>query len=364
MACETPQVTVLMAVHNGAKYVDQAVGSILNQTFTDFEFLIVDDGSSDDTPKCLASYNDQRVRIVRNPTNIGLTRSLNRGLQLARGALIARQDVDDVSHPERLRTQVEFLQHEPDVVVLGAQARYIDAAGRIKHAAPWPKPTSPLAVQWQLLFEGPFIHTSVMYRKAVVWDELNGYDESFATSQDFELWLRIRNRGHLMQNLPSTLVDFRIHDESVSTRYSLERVAKLRSIFTDALAGQLGAGAVPAGWPDTWIWMTYPGVLPESASPVDELMGAIDFIYARFVAIHPDASHDREIHRHIAATLIRLANHATQRYWMHSFVPFARACRLDPMMAVRASTRYIGKLTVGRWRRSSSLRTSNHPSAS
>ena len=357
----TPLVTVLMAVHNGALYIDDAVESILRQTFTNLEFLIVDDGSTDDTPRRLASFGDQRIRVVRNETNFGLTRSLNRGLALARGALIARQDVDDVSHPDRLRAQVGFLEREPDVVVLGTQARYIDSRGRSKHVAPWPKSTSPLGIRWQLMFDGPFIHTSVMFRKVVIWNELGGYDESFTTSQDFELWSRVSRCGYAMQNLPSTLVDFRVHDGSVSTRYTLDRVAKLRAVFLGTLVDQLGPEWVPPGWPDTWIQMTYPGVLPDSADPVAESTRAIDLIHERFVAVHPGAKNDREIRRHMAATLIRLANQAAHRRWVGSMAPFARACCLDPLMAARASTRYLGYLTLGLLRRRATASASDQP---
>jgi glycosyltransferase involved in cell wall biosynthesis len=124
-----PQVTVLLCVWNGEPHLKAAVDSILAQTFHDFEFLIIDDASTDGTPKFLASLTDPRVRVVRNETNLGLTRSLNRGLKLARGELIARQDADDWSTPDRLELQLPFLRANPPVVAVGAQAQLIDGNG-------------------------------------------------------------------------------------------------------------------------------------------------------------------------------------------------------------------------------------------
>jgi len=116
-----PAVTVLMGVYNGELFVRDAIDSILAQSYRDFELLVVDDGSTDTTPAILASYDDSRLRVLRNEENIGLTRSLNRGLRAARGGLIARQDADDLSLPNRLARQVTFLESHPDVVLLGTQ---------------------------------------------------------------------------------------------------------------------------------------------------------------------------------------------------------------------------------------------------
>jgi glycosyltransferase involved in cell wall biosynthesis len=346
-----PLVTVLMAVHDGADYVGEAVDSILAQTFTDFEFLIVDDGSTDGTPALLARVRDPRVRVVRNDVNLGLTRSLNHGLSLARGALVARQDADDRSHPRRLAAQLAFLDREPDVVVLGTQGRYIDARGRVRSVAPWPKSTSSLAIRWQLFFDSPFIHTSVMFRKAVIWTELGGYDESFVTSQDFELWSRLDARGCTMRNLPAALVDFRVHRRSVTTRYTLDRIARLRSVFLRTLVNELGSDAVPHGWPDSWFQTNYPAAFEGSAEAVASAVRAINEIRARFVGKYPAAGHDAEIRRHMAAMLIRLATYAGDQRRANSFATFAKACRLDPALAMQAAPRYVGRVIFGRWRR-------------
>src|SRR4051794_29608800 len=120
-----PKVTVLLAVYNGERYLREAIDSILGQTFQDFEFLIINDGSTDSTREIILSYHDPRIRLVDNEDNIGQTRSLNRGLALAAGQFVARQDADDISEPERLASQVAFLEIHPEVVLLGTWYRKI-----------------------------------------------------------------------------------------------------------------------------------------------------------------------------------------------------------------------------------------------
>lgn len=345
-----PLVTVLMSVHNGGPYVDEAIGSILRQTFTDFEFLIVDDASTDDTPARIAAFGDPRIRVIRNDVNLGLTRSLNRGLAAALGSLVARQDADDVSHPGRLAAQVAFLEREPDVVVLGTQCRYIDSRGAPKKVAPWPKSTSNLAIRWQLLFDGPFIHTSVIFRKAVVWGELGGYDESFVTSQDFELWSRISARGHAMRNLPQALVDFRVHSASASTSYELERVVRVAPVVRQNVMAELGVGAIPEGWADAWIRLNNPRVFPDSAGEWKLVSRAIKAIHHAFTRKYPESADDPEIRTHRASMLIRLSQWGAERRQFASLASFAHACRLDPAMAAHAAPRYFGRWTIGRWR--------------
>ncbi|HKQ33129.1 MAG TPA: glycosyltransferase family A protein, partial [Thermodesulfobacteriota bacterium] len=116
----TPKVTVLMTVYNGEKFLNEAIDGILNQTFRDFEFLIINDGSTDGSREIIKSYKDPRINLVDNESNIGLTASLNRGLSLAGGEYIARQDADDISLPERLEKQISILERNPDIALLGS----------------------------------------------------------------------------------------------------------------------------------------------------------------------------------------------------------------------------------------------------
>jgi glycosyltransferase involved in cell wall biosynthesis len=181
------KVTVLMSVYNGEKYLREAVDSILNQTFKDFEFIIINDGSTDKTLKILNSYNDPRIKIISNKKNIGLTRSLNKGLSIAKGEYIARQDANDISMPERLEKQVDFLERNKAVGLIGTYSCIINEKGRILY-----KRKSPLGnedISKKLIRGNVFAHGSVMFRKFLL-EKVGAYREEFKTSQDYDLWLR------------------------------------------------------------------------------------------------------------------------------------------------------------------------------
>jgi glycosyltransferase involved in cell wall biosynthesis len=207
-----PKVTVLMAVHDGELFVGAAIESVLAQTWRDFEFLIIDDASTDATPERLAALRDERVRVVRNETNLGLTASLNRGLALARGELIARQDADDLSHPRRLEEQAAFLAAHPSVAAVGSQAWLIDGRGRSLGKKDFP--LGHRSIWWSHLFDNALAHSAVTFRRAAI-AEAGGYDEAFRASQDYDLWSRLGER-HLLANLPARLVTLRILETSVT----------------------------------------------------------------------------------------------------------------------------------------------------
>ena len=166
-----------MSVYNGERYLREGIESILAQTFADFEFLIVDDGSTDGTWQVLTEYaaRDSRIRLIRNSQNLGLTRSLNKGLSAAQGEYIARQDADDVSLPHRLEKQVVVLEHDPRVVLVSGNIDLMDSEGHI-----WRRPrrnASPGMVAWLLLFYNYLGgHSQVMFRRQMVVD-LGGYAE-------------------------------------------------------------------------------------------------------------------------------------------------------------------------------------------
>jgi glycosyltransferase involved in cell wall biosynthesis len=210
-----PAVSVVMSVWNAEAYVAESIESVLRQSFGDFELLIIDDGSSDRSAAIIARYaaTDSRIRVLQNDSNLGLPASLNRGLQEARGELIARHDADDRSFRERLQKQVSFLRDHEEVVILGTQARVIDARGRTVRASDAFRACTPLGVRWQMLLTNPFFHGSVMFRRDVVRD-CGGYDSAVRYGEDYELWSRIlpaRNGA----NLPDVLLEYRVHDRSM-----------------------------------------------------------------------------------------------------------------------------------------------------
>ncbi len=208
----TPMVTVLMPVYNAGRYLGPAIESILQQTFRDFELLIVNDASTDGCEEILRSFSDNRIRVLENKNNLGLANSLNRGLQVAAGEFIARQDADDLSHPKRLESQVQFLRAHPDIALVGTQAIIIDESGRYKRVL-LDRPHEHIAIKWDLLFDNSFVHTSVMFRKTIVRDNLGGYDPSYAACEDYELWSRVAEVCHVA-NLSHHLVSHRMHSSS------------------------------------------------------------------------------------------------------------------------------------------------------
>lgn len=208
----TPLVTVLMPVRNGAAHLPAALESILGQTFGDFELLVLDDGSTDATPEILRAVTDPRLRVVTNPQNLGLVPTLNRGLEVARGSLIARQDHDDISLPTRLQRQVEFLRAHPDCALVGTEAVQTDAVGR--KAFRLLRPSGEESIRWYLCFDNAFIHSSVMFRRDVVKSEFGGYPLSLH-SEDYALWSQIALK-HPTANLPEPLLLYREHQSSVT----------------------------------------------------------------------------------------------------------------------------------------------------
>ncbi len=211
-----PKVSVLMAVYNGEKYLRESIDSILHQTFRDFEFVIVDDCSTDSTPGILAEYanSDQRVRVLRNETNRGLAKSLNVGIAASQGEYIARMDADDVCILTRLAEQVSYLESHPESPFVASAAYYINERGVRTGFRPAPIGTCTLKLT--LTLANPLIHPSVIFR-ADTARELNGYSEEdqHRFSEDSEFWSRIVLCGKA-RALPQPLVDVRLYPSSVS----------------------------------------------------------------------------------------------------------------------------------------------------
>jgi glycosyltransferase involved in cell wall biosynthesis len=215
-----PKVSVVMAVYNGARYVGQAVDSILGQTLDDFEFLIVNDGSTDNTPMILRSYDDPRISILDNERRIGLASSLNRGISRARAEYIARQDADDISYPERLFRQVRYLDQHPGVGVLGATTQWIDSENGPLQV--WPLGGDNAVLQRRLMWTCPLIHGSTTFRRQCV-SEVGGYDDSMRTGQDYDLWLRISETWDIAC-LPDILYTYRWHSGMASVKHKEEQM--------------------------------------------------------------------------------------------------------------------------------------------
>jgi glycosyltransferase involved in cell wall biosynthesis len=213
---EKPRITVLMAVYNDSQFLEKSINSILNQTFKDFEFLIIDDCSEDPGSRLiLEGLCDYRIKILRNSKNLGLTRSLIVGVENSNGEFIARMDSDDISLENRLEIQIKYLDEHPEIGIVGSDCYEIDFddqfLGYIK------MPESDLEVRWTSIFSNPFIHSSVLIRKSVlVYNQLN-YDSNYTSAQDFDLWKRLLAIT-LGANIPQPLIKYRSHQNSITSK--------------------------------------------------------------------------------------------------------------------------------------------------
>jgi glycosyltransferase involved in cell wall biosynthesis len=207
-----PKVTVLMPVYNANKFLREAVESILKQSFTDFEFLIIDDGSTDDSQSIIRSYDDSRIKFVQNEKNIGVAATLNRGLDLAWTEYIARMDADDISLPSRLEKQIHFMEENPDVGISGTWIRLFGDQLRVVDRCP----VSASVVKAYLLFDTAIHHPTAIMRRNLIEKYRLRYDPSFGScGEDFDFWLRASN-NFSVDNLPEALVKMRHHKDSLS----------------------------------------------------------------------------------------------------------------------------------------------------
>ena len=216
-----------MAVRDGQRWLRAAVDSVLAQTFADFELLIIDDGSTDETPRILAEYDtrDRRVRVLTQGQE-GLAHALNRGLAAAAGSLIARLDADDEALPQRLRHQVDYLHAHPDIVLLGSWAQVIDEQGRVMHRRLRPPTESRSLAEVVLPRTNPFVHSSVMFRAAAARGA-GGYRPALEMAEDYDLWLRLCERGQIAI-LPEILVHYRRHGGNVSKTKAVSQIFAAR----------------------------------------------------------------------------------------------------------------------------------------
>ena len=209
-----------MPSYESAPYLRDAVNSILQQTERDIELIIVQEmGARDGTEAILNEFDDERIRVVRNDTPLGLARSLNRGFAMARGKYVARMDADDVSMQDRLEKQADYLDHNPSVGVVGSAVRHIDEKGRQIGMREFH--TSPGLVLWNMHFDCAMCHPSTMLRRSV-FEEAGSYSPAAKNWEDYELWTRIMRR-HSMSNVPDLLLDYRIHSGAVSVRKKEEQ---------------------------------------------------------------------------------------------------------------------------------------------
>lgn len=232
-----PRISVLMPVHNGEPYLREAIDSVLNQTFPDFELLIIDDGSTDASREICRSYADPRLRLEENGRNLGLITTLNKGLDLAKGEYIARMDCDDISLPRRFERQAGFMDAHPDIGICGSWYEKLDEGRAIVLRLP----TDHATLRFFMLFDNPFQHSSIFMRRSVLEAWELRFDPAFIHAEDYEFWARCSEHTGVA-NLPEVLLRYRSHPDNVSHRFKTGQHRTADQVRRRQLA-QFGPGA-------------------------------------------------------------------------------------------------------------------------
>lgn len=302
-----PLISVVMPVYNGERFLRDAVESILEQSFTDFEYIIVDDGSTDQTPQILEEYRllDSRICIHANPTNEGVIKSLNTGCKLSSGRYIARMDADDISLPNRLEKQLDYLERYSEIGVLGTSAEIIDHEGnpigevRLSDSA--------LETKWHMFFGSRLMHPSVMMRRTVL-ESVGFYRTEASGAEDFDLWTRA-GRITSISNLSEILLKYRMWDSSITSRLSTLMEARsieivksqLSSTLRIDISGELAANVRFLG-ARNW------GTRPQSIAQIEEVERVLQALYEHLEVLgSADESALKRVNEDASYRLYRLA---------------------------------------------------------
>lgn len=226
-----PKVSVVMPVFNAEAYLAKAIRSILEQSYRDFELLMINDGSSDKSAEIMSSFKDPRIRIITNEYNTGLREVLNQGVRESHGTYIARMDSDDIARGDRLSKQVAFLDTHPDFIMVGTQAEIINENDKATGIA-WKESIASEEMPSALLFHNRFVHPSILVRKNALPPE--PFRAELTPAEDYDLWLRLSKAGKLW-NLPQILLYYRQHGKNISLEKSQEKNSALDRIAREQL---------------------------------------------------------------------------------------------------------------------------------
>lgn len=231
MAYNNPIISVIMPIFNAENYLREAIDSILGQTFSDFELLILNDGSTDCSMDIISSYNDPRIIIHSTIVNKGLIFQLNKGIELSRGKYIARMDSDDISLPKRFETQFQILENNPEVSVCGTSYFIKDERkNNFKKIIKYERTENPFEVYMHLFFSCAVCHPSVMIRKKLIDVNKLHFDINFKDAEDFELWVRISEISQII-NIPNALLIYRLHGNNISLQHDSNQIKLTGSVI-------------------------------------------------------------------------------------------------------------------------------------
>jgi glycosyltransferase involved in cell wall biosynthesis len=302
MSAARPKLTVAMTTYNGAMHLRETIDSILNQTFTDFEFVIVDDSSTDDTRKILATYDDARMRMIVNSHNIGISQSRNKAFALARGHYIATTDQDDISNPSRLTRQVGYLDDHPDTILVASVVA--DLVHGKRQRSDMPIHAHPAEIHFALFFGRHNVTYSSLCARVDSLRQLgNIFRPQFHYAEDFELYHRIAKHGKIAL-LPDVLVGYRIHHTNTSkTQYETmchNGRAFLRTAYEDLLLREISDAEIRS------IWRVFIEKRPAASSDELRLLGDIlEDVLQRFIASN----------RYTASEIAAVRTLAAQIWW-------------------------------------------------
>ena len=308
-----PRVTVVMPVYNGERHLAAAIDSILAQSYTDFELAIVNDGSTDGTAQIIASRRDDRIVLVDNAGNFGLSRSLNIGFGLARGTLLARLDSDDIAEPQRLGRQVAEMDAQPTTGMVTSWFLEIDDEGR--RIADGRPPSDATSIRWRLLFGNPIPPSTVMLRREAL-DRLAAHDESLSYAMDYDLWCRIA-RASPITTVEEVLVQYRRGIDSM-TRSNADAVVEepIRLAVEQMCRVALDAGIDPAAFDrsfhlDAQALLWRPSLFPSGADAVGTVRKLFHlhdaFSRANGLSISEAKEHRRALRARLTRNLLRLS---------------------------------------------------------
>jgi len=236
-----PEVSVIMPVYNGGSYLNAAIDSVLSQTYMDFELILINDGSTDDSFSIIKSYKDPRIIVVNNEENIRLIATLNKGIKLAKGKYIIRMDCDDICHPNRFMLQVAFMNNNEDIGASGCFFNLLVNGRKVKMDSP----LTPEEIDCFLIFNSPLAHPTAIIRRSVLTQHQLNYTSGYLHAEDYFLWSQL-NKYSKLANIPHYLLDYRVHTQQVTKlaeagqekynallKIRAEQLHNLRISFTD-----------------------------------------------------------------------------------------------------------------------------------
>jgi glycosyltransferase involved in cell wall biosynthesis len=229
---EPALITVLMPVYNAEKYLKEAIESILNQSYTNFEFLIINDGSEDRSEDIILSYRDDRICYFRNEKNSGIVQTLNRGIAFCKGKYIARMDADDISEPTRLKKQLDFMEKNLDYGLIGSQAYLIDEKSCITGELIYPVAFDKIL--FNLMLHNVFIHPTVFIRTSIFRTFNILFSENYKHAEDYKLWTQFGCVTKML-NLEDKLIKYRIHNEQISEKHQTAQIENSNKIIREYL---------------------------------------------------------------------------------------------------------------------------------